>query len=144
MDFLVERSDDLNQVQFELSHQVFKSIPTLAELPEFIQRLSTVREQLPRCDALHKKLATALANEEPLDDIVRNAEAECNGEMEPLYGAGTDMTSAQSYALEALRSLTRELSGFSTVSQGAPSRPVRNNFPDPLEALVESRRSEGY
>lgn len=141
MDFLAERCEDLGQQQFELSHQIFKAIPTLAELPEFIERLSTVREQLPRCEALRKELATAVANDEPLDDIVRNTEAECSDEMEPLCGDGTEMTSAQSFALEALRSLTRELAGFSTVGQGSPSRPT-NNFPNPLDALVDSRRAE--
>lgn len=141
MDFLAERCEELGQMQFELSHQIFKAIPTLAELPEFLERLSTVREQLPRYEALRKELATAVASDEPLDDIVRNAEAECTDSMAHLYCEDGEMSSAQSYALDALRRLNNELSSYSTVGQGSPSRPM-NNFPNPLDALVESRLAE--
>lgn len=137
VDFLTERCDALTADHGALALQVQNALPTVGELPDFIGRLSTVREQLPRCEELRAEVVLALASGEPVVAIVEQALTSISDAMEPLYRDGQiDMSEAEACALAALRELFRELSSFSPEENlVAPTL----QFPDPLGALVSNR-----
>lgn len=140
VDFLTERCAALTAEHAALSLQVQVALPTVGEMPQFISRLSTVREQLPRCEELLAALLPALANGDEPVAIVEQAIAAISESMEPLYCDGQiEMSEAADCALAALRELFGELSTF---SPEADLVPAKLQFPDPRGALVASRMAD--
>jgi hypothetical protein len=116
MVFLSERCTSLAQESTALSQQMLTQPPAVENLADFVLRLSRVREQLPRCEALRNRLSLARLSNRSLPEVLSEALEQMDKDCSAYFGMASIEDMSQTHyagvAVGVLTELQTELADF--------------------------------
>lgn len=126
--FLTDRCKALVQERTELAHKALYAIPSTADMPECIRRMTYIREALPRFERLRDGIHLARLNGQDLNVVLQAVLQDVESARKTFIQVSNEAenlsTSLAACAAAVLLHIQVELQAFSTQESPAPATEV--------------------